>query len=68
VNCFTLALKVSIPANPGVVTLAQSGARESALHAVARGDYARISHKVVSTLSELYLALSEFQKPGSTQH
>jgi hypothetical protein len=42
-----------------VVTLAQSGARESALHAVARGDYARISHKVVRTLSELYRALSE---------
>ncbi|MHB1668083.1 CZB domain-containing protein [Thiomonas sp.] len=41
-----------------VVRLIQSGAGESACTEPAKGQYARISHKVISTLSELYLAVT----------
>jgi methyl-accepting chemotaxis protein len=41
-----------------VVRLIQAGAAESARAELAKGQYARISHKVISTLSELYLAVT----------
>lgn len=39
-----------------VVRLIQSGAGESACTEPAKGQYARISHKVISTLSELFIS------------
>ncbi len=47
-----------------VVRLIQSGAGESARMELAKGQYARMSHKVISTLSELYLAVT--LPPGRT--
>jgi hypothetical protein len=51
-----------------VVQLTDEGLQDAALKLVTNGDYARASHKVIGTLSQLFLALSEFHKPGSTQH
>lgn len=41
-----------------VVRLIQAGAAESARAELAKGQYARISHRVIATLSELYLAVT----------
>jgi len=50
-----------------VVTLAQNGQREQALRAVTQGEFARQSAKVVASLSELYLGVTEEQQ-GQSRH
>ncbi len=42
-----------------VVQLVDDGAREQALRQLTSGDYARASHRVVASLSQLFLALNE---------
>ena len=42
-----------------VVQLVDDGARERALRQLTSGDYARASHRVVASLSQLFLALNE---------
>ncbi len=50
-----------------VVQLTDEGMQDAALKLVTNGDYARASHKVIASLSQLYMRLSEFNKPGSKQ-
>lgn len=42
-----------------VVQSADAGQRDAALKLINNGDYARASHKVIATMSQLYLALAE---------
>ena len=45
-----------------VVQLVDDGERERALRQLTSGDYARASHRVVASLSQLFLALNEPQR------